>query len=60
MNANNHLQLLRLVQRSWQQADTQDYAVAILSLVDGLMPLKPEVGFALYKSFSWVDDFLMG
>jgi len=59
MNAKNYLQLLRLVQRSWQQANTRDYAVTLLSLVNGIVPLK-EIGLALLESFSWVDDFLKG
>ncbi len=58
MNANKHLQLVQLVQRSWQQADTRDDTVALLSLANSLMPLKPEIGIELFESFSWVDDFL--
>jgi hypothetical protein len=60
MKAKEHLQLLHLVQRSWQQADTQNYAFALLSLANGLIPLKPEIGNVLSESFSWVDDFLKG
>lgn len=60
MNANKHLQFLRLVQYSWQQADTRDFAVALLSLANGLLSLKPEIGIDLFESFSWVDDFLKG
>jgi hypothetical protein len=60
IHSNKDVQLLRLVQHSWQQADTRDYAVALLSLVNDLLPLKPEIGTKLCESFSWVDDFLKG
>jgi Domain of unknown function (DUF4062)/AAA ATPase domain len=60
IHSNKHLKLLQLVQHSWQQADTQDYAVALFSLANGFMPWKPEIGIELLESFSWVDDFLKG
>ena len=60
IHSNKHIQLLQLIQRSWQQADTREIAVAILSLANCLIPLKPEVGIQLFESFSWVDDFLKG
>ena len=56
--SNKHLQLLQLVQRSWQQADTRDYALALLALANGLIPLKHKIGIELFESFSWIDDFL--
>jgi len=59
-NAKNYLQLLQLLQSSLQQVTTRDNAVALLSLAYGLLPLKPEIGFDLLESFSWVDDFFGG
>jgi len=60
IKSNKHLQLLRLIQHSWRKADTRDYAAELLSLANGLLPLKPEIGIKLCESFAWVDDFLRG
>jgi len=52
-------QTLRLVQRRWlYAASTREYAFDLLSLADGLIPLKPEIGNAFYEAFTWVDNFL--
>ena len=51
-------QLLHLVQTSWRQADTGEYAIKLLSLAESLIPLHPEIGTAFCEAFTWVDNFL--
>ena len=53
-----HEQLLRLVQHCWLDAKTIEDAIEFFPLINGLIPLKPEISFAFYGAFAWVDDFL--
>ena len=55
-----HDRILHLVQRSYLQAETRDFALQEISLAAGLISLKPEIGIALYEAFKWVDTFLAG
>ena len=55
-----HEQLVAIVRRSWQQADTRGSAIKLLPLAAGLILLKPEVSSAFCEAFSWVDSFLKG
>ncbi len=51
-------QILRLIQRSWQQADTKLYAVALISLITSLIALNPQIIPSFCTSFTWIDTFL--
>jgi tetratricopeptide (TPR) repeat protein len=52
--------LLSIVQDSWTQASTRKEAIQSLPLATGFIPLKAEIGTALYEAFTWVDTFLKG
>ncbi|GHO79576.1 hypothetical protein KSD_73470 [Ktedonobacter sp. SOSP1-85] len=52
--------LLSLVQRWWGRAKTREHALQLLPLAYELIPLKPEIGFAFYEAFDWVDSFVKG
>jgi hypothetical protein len=58
--AGEHTHALRLIQRSWQQADTRVYTINLLSMVIGLFWLDPEIIPSFCASFKWVDTFLGG
>jgi hypothetical protein len=50
--------LLRLVQHSWLRANTEKYAISLLLIANGLIPLKPSIGTSFCEAFIWVDSFL--
>lgn len=49
---------LHLVQDAWLRVDKREYAIDLLPLAYGLIPLKPEIGIAFYEAFMWADKFL--
>jgi len=50
---------LHVVQHLWLHVSTREYAIELLPLAQGLIPLKPAIGIAFYEAFTWVDTFLM-
>lgn len=53
-------QLLGVVQHSWLQAETMDYALQLRPLAFGFIVLRPAIGTEIFKGFQWVDSFLKG
>ncbi len=51
---------LHIVQQSWLQVNKRAYALQLLPLATGLIPLKPKLGIAFFEAFEWVDAFLQG
>jgi hypothetical protein len=52
--------MLHFVQNIWLQVDTREDAMKLLALGFKLVHLKPEIGFAFYESFTWVDHLVKG
>lgn len=53
-----HAGALRLIQRKWMQSSARNDLLRFLPLAKNLIPLRPEIGWALYEAFDWVDKFL--
>lgn len=51
--------LLQVIHRSWRLADKREYAHGLFPMVTGFIPRNPELGFALYDAFTWVDSFFL-
>ncbi len=53
-----HEQALLYIQTAWVQAEARRELLKLLPFAEEFIPLHPELGEALYKSFTWVDQFL--
>jgi len=53
-----HERSLRLLQRSWRQASRKDYLFKLFPLAHMFIIDKPEIGYAFFDSFTWVDSIL--
>jgi hypothetical protein len=51
-------QLLSLVQRSWLQAETREYAIKLFPLVTRIISHKSDIGTSFWEAFNWVDTLL--
>jgi len=59
-NANEHKQLLHLIQQAWLNTKTRADAIRLFPLVTGLVIYRPTLSNDFCKSFTWVDQFLGG
>ncbi len=53
-----HERSLRLLQRSWRQASRKDYLFKLFPLAHIFITDKPEIGYAFFDSFTWVDSIM--
>jgi hypothetical protein len=60
VKADAYLQLLGFLQQVWLRLTTYDEVFPALSIVHGLILLKPALGSDFFKAIDWVDIFLKG
>jgi hypothetical protein len=53
-----HERSQRLLQRSWRQAGRKDYLFKLFPLAHVFIADNPEIGYAFFDSFTWVDSIL--
>ena len=57
-DSREHERSLRLLQRSWRQASRKDYLFKLFPLAHVFIADNPEIGYAFFDSFTWVDSIL--
>ena len=60
VNASKREMALHLLQLSWLEARTREFAINSLAMADKFIQLMPQIGLAFYDSFTWVETFLKG
>ena len=51
--------LLQEIHHWWRLADNREYILGLFPMVTSFIPRNPELGFALYDAFTWVDSFFL-